>query len=184
MFVLFRLRMVMTRSFTLIAVLTLGALAACTQTAPPSAVVKPAVKVDPATAVRAIRAAAAGLDSAVQVHPLRDPAIEGFLKNAKDAEARRDFSAAVEAADKALKLAPQAPDILQYLAELETERGNWAAAERWARKSFDLGPKVGGLCARNWQTVVEARSALGDAPAVAQAQKSVKECRVPPPLRM
>lgn len=160
------------------------ALTACTQTAPPSAVVKPVTKVDPASAVRSIRAAGAGVDSAVQVHPLRDPAIEGFLKNAQAAEARREFSTAIEAADKALKLAPDAPEIVQYLAELEAARGNWQQADQLAMKSFSLGPKVGGLCARNWQTVIEARTALGDSATVAQAGMRIKQCRVAPPVRM
>lgn len=160
------------------------ALAACTQSIPPSPVVKPTAQVDPATAVRAIRAAGAGLDSAVQVHPLRDPAIDGILKKAHDAEAAKDFAAATESAHKALQLAPDAPDILQYLAELETARGDWQQADQLAMKSFALGPKIGSLCARNWQTVVEARTALGDAATVAQAQQRVKECRVPPRLRM
>ncbi len=160
------------------------ALTACTQTAPPSAMVKPIAKVDPARAVRAIREAGAGVDSAVQVHPLRDPAIDGFLKRAHEAEARHDVPAAIEAANKALKLDPIAPEIVQYLAELEAARGDWSRADQLAMKSFSLGPKIGGLCARNWQTVIEARTALGDAATAAQAGVRIKECRVPPRLRM
>ncbi len=73
---------------------------------------------------------------------------------------------------------------MQFLAELEIERGNWLAAEQFAIKSFTLGPKVGNLCARNWQTVVEARKALNDAATVASAKLRLKECRVPPRVRM
>lgn len=173
----------MTYSRTAVFLLATLALAGCTQ--PPAPVpVKPTVVHDPAAAVRAIRAAGDGLDSAVQVQPLRDAAIDGFLKQAHDAEAAKDFAAAIAAADNALKLAPEAPDILQYLAELETARGDWQQAEQLAVKSFNLGPKVGSLCARNWQTVVEARTALDDAATVAQAREHVKACRVPPRLRM
>ena len=164
--------------------LAVFAVTACTQSAPPSSVVKPVAKIDPASAVRAIRAAGAGVDSAVQVHPLRDPAIDGFLNKANEAEARQEFAAAIELANKALKLAPDAPEILQYLAELEIARGNWQQADQRAMKSFDLGPKIGSLCARNWQTVAEARTALGDAATAAQAELRVKDCRVPPRLRM
>ena len=134
--------------------------------------------------MRAIRAAGTGLDSAVQVEPLRDPAIDGFLKRARDAEAAGDIAAAVAAADKALELANGAPDILQYLAELEIARGDWIKAEQYATKSFSSGPRVGSLCARNWQTVVEARTAMNDAATVAQARQRLKECRVAPRLRM
>lgn len=158
-------------------------LCGCTQP-PPAPEVKPTVTVDPAAAVKAIRAAGEGLDSAVQVQPLRDPAIDGFLAKAHAAEATRDYAGAITAANSALKLAPDAPDILQYVAELEIARGSWLPAEQTAIKSFTLGPKVGSLCARNWQTVVEARTALNDAATVAQARQRLKECRVAPRLRM
>jgi len=170
--------------FPAVLALAVLALAGCTQPSAPSASVKPTVAHDPAAAVRAIRAAGEGLDSAVQVQPLRDPAIDGFLKQAHDAETAKDYAKAIAAADAALKLAPDAPDILQYRAELETARGNWLPAEQLAVKSFTLGPKVGSLCARNWQTVVEARTAIGDAATVAQAKQRLKECRVAPRLRM
>lgn len=159
-------------------------LAGCTQP-PPAPEVKPTtVAVDPVAAVKAIRAAGEGLDSAVQVQPLRDPAIDGFLNKAHAAEAAKDYDGAIAAANSALKLAPDAPDILQYLAELDIAKGAWLPAEQTAIKSFTLGPKVGSLCARNWQTVVEARTALNDAPTVAQAKQRLKECRVAPRLRM
>jgi tetratricopeptide (TPR) repeat protein len=161
------------------------ALAGCAQpVAPVKQDVKPVVAVDPAAAVRAIRAAGAGLDSAVQVHPLRDPAIDGFLDNAHKAEASNNIAEAIAQADKALKLAPDAPDILQYLAELEIARSQWLPAEKLAIRSFTLGPKIGALCARNWQTVVEARIAMNDPATTAQARLRVKECRVAPRLRM
>ncbi|HEY0181019.1 MAG TPA: tetratricopeptide repeat protein [Dokdonella sp.] len=161
------------------------ALTSCTPPSPPPAqAVKPSPTRDPATAVRAIRAAGEGLDSAVQVQPLRDPAIDGLLAQARKAEAANNFAQAADAANRALKLAPDAPDILQYLAEIEIGRGDWQKAEQLANRSFTLGPKVGSLCARNWQTVVEARTAMNDAATAAQAKRRLAECRVPPRLRM
>jgi pyruvate/2-oxoglutarate dehydrogenase complex dihydrolipoamide acyltransferase (E2) component len=159
-------------------------LAACTQpSAPSKAATKPAVALDH-DPVGAIRAAGIGMDSAVQVQPLRDPAIEGLLNQAHAAETAKNYDAAADAAAHALALAPNAPDILQYQAELEIFRGHWKAAEDLAIKSFTLGPKVGSLCARNWQTVVEARIALKDPATEAQAKQRLKECRVAPPVRM
>jgi tetratricopeptide (TPR) repeat protein len=152
--------------------------------APPVKPVAPVPAVDTAAAVRAIRAAGEGLDSAVQVQPLRDPAIEGFLKKAHDAEAAGDYAGAANAANGALKLAPDAPDILQYLAEIGIERSDWPQAEQLAMKSYTLGPRVGNLCARNWQTMIQTRTALNDAAYVATARQRLKECRVPPRVRM
>ncbi|MEO7323762.1 MAG: tetratricopeptide repeat protein [Dokdonella sp.] len=156
----------------------------CTQSGPPAPAVKPSPSADAMTSLHAIRAAGDGLDSAVQVHPFRDPAIDGFLKRAHVAEAARDFDAAITATNGALKLSPQSPEILQYLAELQIARGDWMQADALALKSFELGPKLGSLCARNWQTVVEARTATNDAATATQAQQRVKECRVAPRLRM
>jgi tetratricopeptide (TPR) repeat protein len=173
----------MTYRSTAIPFLLVLAIAGCALSGPPVAEPPPPA-VDTAAAVRAIRAAGEGIDSAVQVQPLRDATIEGYLKKAHEAEAAHDFAGAIDAADHALKLAPDAPDLLQYRAELDTARGQWSEAEQLALKSFALGPKLGSLCARNWQTVVEARTALNDAATVAQAQLRLKECRVAPRLRM
>jgi tetratricopeptide (TPR) repeat protein len=164
----------------------LGALAltACTQPSAPSQIAtKPTAPLDH-DPVGTIRAAGMGMDSAVQVQPLRDPAIEGLLNQAHAAETAKNYDAAAEAISRALKLAPDAPDILQYQAEIEALRGNWEAAEKLAMKSFSLGPKVGSLCARNWQTVVEARIVFKDAATEAQAKLRLKECRVARPVRM
>jgi hypothetical protein len=158
------------------------ALLGCAQPGPPPP--PPPPPVDTNAALKAIRAAGDGLDSAVQVQPLRDAAIDGFMKRAHEAEARQDFAAAAGAADDALKLAPDAPDLLQYRAEIDVAQARWSEAERLALKSHALGPKSGSLCARNWQTVVEARTALGDAPTVEAARERLKECRIKPLLRM
>ena len=176
----------MNTRFVLCSVALIGtlALSACTQ---PSAPAKSATKPTPVQdhdPVGAIRAAGMGMDSSVQVQPLRDPAIEGYLKQAHDAETAKNFDAAAAAIANALKLAPDAPDLLQYEAEVEVLRGNWKQAEDLAIKSWTLGPKVGSLCARNWQTVVETRIAMNDAATQATAKQRIKECRVAPPVRM
>src|SRR5512142_2308509 len=138
----------------LLAVASVISLCACTQpSAPSQASTKPA-PVSDHDAVGAIRAAgmSMGKDSSVQVQPLRDPAIDGYLNQAHAAETAKNFDAAAAATTDALKLAPDAPDILQYQAEVEILRGHWKEAEAIAIKSFTLGPKVGGLCAREWKT--------------------------------
>lgn len=138
----------------------------------------------PTAAVATIRAAGDKLDSAVQVQPLRDAAIDGALARARSAEAATRYDEAVAQADKALALDPTAPDILQYRAELEVLRGRWAEAEKFALDSFEHGPRVGSLCARNWQTVIEARTSMNDARTAEQAGNRLKQCRVAPRVRM
>ena len=158
-------------------------LASCAQTGAPVASSGPP-PLDRAAALRAIRDAGRGLDSAVQVQPLRDAAIDGYAQQSRDAEARNDYAVAATLMDKALHLAPDAPDLLQSRAEIDIAQGDFAQAEKNAIKSFSLGPKVGSLCAKNWQTVVEARTGMGDAATAQQATQRVAECRVKPIQRM
>lgn len=158
------------------------ALGACTPNSPPVRSDAPRLAQTPSP-VAAIRAAGSGDDSVVQVAPLRDAAVDGWLKEARAAEAKRDWPAAIAAAEKALKLAPNAPDILQDIAELEVARGGYARAEELAMKSYQLGPQVGALCAKNWQTLVETRTAMNDAVERDKALLQVKACRKQGPMR-
>ena len=162
------------------------ALGACSETVP----VKPAppnpqVQADANTTVivASIRAAGAQFDSSVEVKPLRDPAVEGLLKQAHDAETSQQIAQALDAVERALKIAPNAPDILQYEAELRIQAHDWKQAGALAQKSWELGPKVGALCARNQQTLVHVRDSQGDAAGAAQAKQQVSGCRVPAPAR-
>lgn len=134
--------------------------------------------------VLAIRQAGQSTASSVEVQPLRDPAVDGFLKQASDLEAAQNFVDAVAAVDRALKLAPDAPEILQLKAELLIGLHRYADAEALARKSFELGPRLGSLCARNWQTVVETRRAAKDEASATSAQAQVAACKIPPRQRL
>lgn len=131
-----------------------------------------------------IRAVGRNTASAVEVQPLRDPAIEGFVKQAETFEHQNRPDEALAELERALKLAPEAPELLQYRAELELALGRYAEAEANARRSFELGPKVGSLCARNWQTVVELRYLAKDMPSVDSAKAHVDQCKASGPVRM
>ena len=158
------------------------ALTACSQPSPPARTAQKPDR-DPQTAVATIRAAGAQFDSSVEVHPLRDAAVEGLLKQAHEAETQMQPTQALDAVRRALAIAPSSPDILQYQAELLIETGDWRLGAASAQKSYELGPKVGSLCARNIETLVEARSSLGDSAGAAAAQQLASGCRVPAPAR-
>ncbi|MEO8670435.1 MAG: tetratricopeptide repeat protein [Tahibacter sp.] len=156
-------------------------LAACSSPAPPQEqqVAKPDHDL-----VEAIRAAGDHTGSAVEVHPLRDPAIDGFLRRAESLIQQRAYKPAVEPLEQALKLAPQAPDVMQIKAELLVGLKQFAEAEALARQSYELGPRLGSLCARNWQTVIEVRRLASDDASVASAKAQQESCRIAPRLRM
>jgi tetratricopeptide (TPR) repeat protein len=134
--------------------------------------------------VEAIRAASADDQSVVQVAPLRDPAVGGYLDGAHADENAGKYRDALDKINQALKLSPDAPDILQFRAEIEILLRDYAAADSDARKSFELGPKVGGLCASNWQTVLEIAQAKGEEAGVAFARNAREQCHKPGPVRM
>jgi hypothetical protein len=158
--------------------------AACSTPAPTPPVAATRPDPDRAASVRAIRAVDAGEDSALQVTPLREPAVEGFLRQADEAEKQQRYDDAHASIVRARKLAPDAPDLIQHEAEIEFLRGNTVQAEKLAYESFKKGPQVGLICARNWQTVVEARKIFKDAAYQATAEANRDKCKVKRPVRL
>ncbi|NII10042.1 tetratricopeptide repeat protein [Oleiagrimonas sp. C23AA] len=132
----------------------------------------------------AIRHAGKTDHSAVQVRPVRDPAAQAYLDQAHAANDAGKYQQAADALDHALKITPKAPDLLQDRAELALELGNYARAESLAQQSYALGPKLGPLCARNWQTILEMRKLAGDTAGMAKASKHVGQCRKKGVVRM
>ena len=120
----------------------------------------------------------------LDVQPLRDPQVQDFRSVATDAEGRGDFDLARESIDKALKLAPADPDLLQWRAELSLVRRDFSEAQQLAQRSFDIGPKSGGLCRRNWTTIQLAAESRGDQSQAGHAREQAAGCRIAPPVRM
>jgi hypothetical protein len=135
---------------------------------------------DTAGAVAAIRTLGMHYESSVQVNAVRDPAVDGFVAAAKSLEDKEQFHDALAQIDKALVIAPHAPDLLQYAAELAIETGDWKRAGELARQSYDTGPKIGDLCARNLETLARALTVQDDVAGAAQAREKIEACRVPP----
>lgn len=138
----------------------------------------------PTAMVVAIRKARADDKSVVQVAPLRDPAVDGYVDDARADESAGKYPGALQKIDAALKLSPEAPDLLQFRAEIEILLRDYPAADGDARHSFALGPKVGGLCASNWQTVLEIAQAKNDQAGVQAARTARDACHKAGPVRM
>lgn len=165
----------------LVAALVLGA---CSSPKPsaPAAAVRP--DTDRVAAIRTIRGFDSGEDETLQVTPLREPAVEGFLKQAEQAEREQRYDDALQAITRARALAPEAPDLLQVEAEIEFLRGNIVQAEKLAYESFQKGPQLGTLCGRNWQTIVEARKIFNDDAYRVTAEAKRDACKVKRPVRL
>lgn len=159
------------------------ALAGCSHPPLPTPTVTTS-RISPTAMVDAIRAARANDKSVLEVTPLRNPSVDGFLDHARADENAGKYRDALAKVDEALKLSPDAPDILQFRAEIEILLHDDAAADADARRSWTLGAKVGGLCASNWQTVLEIAQANNDAAGVADARIRRDGCHKPGPVRL
>lgn len=140
-------------------------------------------KLTPSEMLAQVRASGE-LGRELDVQPLRDPQVEDLRAAATSAEARGDIVGANRALAQALQLVPNDPDLIQWQAELALVLRQWPQAEELAMLSFQKGPKLGGLCRRNWSTIRFAREARGDSAGATQAQQRVPGCAVTPPVRM
>lgn len=134
--------------------------------------------------IAAIHAAGTSDQSALTVTPLRDPALELLLQKARSDIVKGDFAAAAKVLASAHVRAPSDPEVVQHQAEVAVRQHHYADAEHLARKSFALGPKLGSLCARNWQTVIEMRQLADDAIGADAARKALAGCQVDAIKRM
>ena len=163
---------------------SLLALAACSSDAPPPAAGRPAsAKIDPVALVATVRTAGA-TGHELEVKPLRDPQVEDLRAEAESHEAQGRYPQASAALNKALEITPADPDLLQWKAELALLLRAWLVAEQLASQSYENGPRLGGLCRRNWTTVQLARESRGDAAGAEVARRQVDSCTVAPPVRM
>lgn len=155
-----------------------GLLAGCGMfaTTPPPASPPPPPTYDQ---VAAIRAAGDREKSVIDVSPLRDPGISSLQETARRDEQAGRFADAAATLDRALRLNPESPDLLQERAEVAVRLKEFSVAETLARKSWSLGPRLGPLCARNWQTIVEMRLQARDATGADTARKWVAQCHKP-----
>ena len=163
-------------------VVSLLALSACS--APPSTPEKAKVEVPQRDLVAEVRAAGVEAEDALDVQPLRDPAISDLRVAATEHERARRFKQADASLEAALKIAPGDPELWQLRAEIALFRKKYQEAEQLASSSFARGPKLGALCRRNWTTVRLAREMRGDAVGAASAGAQVGRCTVEPPVRM
>lgn len=144
----------------------------------------PPVPGDDPTVEERVRAPA-GRDagSGMQAYPLKNPAVAELTEAARQSERDGDLDRAAILLERALRIQPRDPEVLQQLAEVQLAKGNWQQAESHAARSFDVGPRMGELCARNWRTLEVARERLGDEAGAAQARERVAQCLVDRPPR-
>ena len=112
----------------------------------------------------------------VQVFPLQNPAVKELLADAGTAESAGDYGQAATLLERALRIQPRDPEILQNLAEVQLQIKDYEQALNFATRSYDIGPRVGEICSRNWRTISVSREHLGDHAGSVQAEQKATVC--------
>lgn len=120
----------------------------------------------------------------LQVYPLQNPAVQRLRDQSLAQRENGQVGDAMRTLSEALALAPRDPLLLQDMAELKLLDGKYRQADRLARESWDLGPRVGPLCERNWNTVALAAPRIGDQHGAWEAADQLPRCKLPPVLHV
>ena len=125
-----------------------------------------------------VREAAVADGQGLQIKPLQTPGVQQLLIDAELAEQAGDLQQATVLIERAMRMQPKDPEILQRMAEIKLAAEDFEQALNYAARSYDLGPRIGELCSRNWHAIAVARSNLDDAAGAAEARQRAGECAV------
>ena len=123
-----------------------------------------------------VRVPASQASEGVQVFPLHNPAVKELLAEAGSVETTGDYEQAAVLLERALRMQPRNPEILQQMAEVQLQKQDYEQALNFAVRSYDIGPRVGEICDRNWRTISVAREHLGDRNGSVQAELRASTC--------
>jgi len=119
----------------------------------------------------------ASQDSAgVQVYSLQNPAVKQLMAQADNAEKAGQLDQAGAYIERALRIQPRDPQLLQHMAEIKLQKEDWRQALNFAERSYDIGPRVGEICSRNWRTISVAKEHLDDAGGARDAADRAAQC--------
>jgi tetratricopeptide (TPR) repeat protein len=152
----------------LLGVLVLLTLAACSSQSP--------APVEDHEVDARVRTPASEDSAGVQVYSLQNPAVKQLTAQAEGAERAGDLDQASGYLERALRIQPQDPQLLQHMAEIKLQEEDYQQALNFAVKSYDIGPRVGEICARNWRTISVAREHLKDAGGAVEAETRASQC--------
>lgn len=136
---------------------------------------QPAVETEEEVQQR-VREPARQSSAGAQVFPLQNPAVKSLLADAGEAESVGDYDAAAVSLERALRIQPRDPEILQAMAEIQLHKKDYDQALSFAIRSYDAGARVGEICSRNWHTISVAREHLADSHGAAQARQRAGKC--------
>jgi len=123
-----------------------------------------------------VRAPASEDSAGVQVYSLQNPAVKELTAQALVAEHAGELDKAGGYLERALRIEPRDPQLLQHMAEIKLQKEDYQQALNFAVRSYDIGPRVGEICSRNWRTISVAREHLNDAAGASDAEARATRC--------
>jgi len=123
-----------------------------------------------------VRTPASQESAGVQVYSLQNPAVRQLTEQAEDAERAGDLDQATGYLERALRIQPRDPQLLQHMAEIKLQDKDYQQALNFAVRSYDTGPRVGEICSRNWRTISVAREHLKDTNGASEAETRATQC--------
>jgi len=123
-----------------------------------------------------VRTPASQDSEGVQVYSLQNPAVKQLIAQADGAEKAGQLDQAGAYIERALRIQPRDPQLLQQMAEIKLQKEDWQQALNFAQRSYDIGPRVGEICSRNWRTISVAREHLDDASGASDAARRATQC--------
>lgn len=123
-----------------------------------------------------VRTPASQDSEGVQVYSLQNPAVIQLTAQAMDAEKAGNLDEAGAYLERALRIQPRDPQLLQHMAEIKLQKEDWRQALSFAERSYDIGPRVGEICSRNWRTISVAKEHLNDSNGASDAERRATQC--------
>lgn len=123
-----------------------------------------------------VRTPASEDSKGVQVYSLQNPAVKQLTAQAVDAEQEGNLDQAGSYLERALRIDPRDPQLLQHMAEVQLQKEDYQQALNFAVRSYDTGPRVGEICSRNWRTISVAREHLYDMHGARDAEDRASQC--------
>ena len=112
----------------------------------------------------------------VQVYSLQNPAVKQLVAQAKTAESAGRLDQASGLVERALRIQPQDPQLLQQMAEIKLQEADYQQALNFATRSYESGSRVGEICSRNWRTISVAKDNMQDMSGSVDAATRAKQC--------
>ena len=131
-----------------------------------------------------VRAPASEDSAGVQVYSLQNPAVKELTAQAVVAEHAGDLDQASGYLERALRIEPRDPQVLQHMAEIKLQKEDYQQALNFAVRSYEIGPRVGEICSRNWRTISVAREHLNDTRGANDAEARAARCMNTKPKRL